>query len=49
MAMARTTAPPMKRPPTMLGFLLPAPLTVVVGVAVLGVPVVESVDTEWVL
>lgn len=49
MAMARITAPPMKRPPTMLGFLSPAPLTSVVGVAVLGVAEVESVDTEWVL
>ena len=47
--MAKTATPPMKRPPTILGFLLPAPLTVVVGVAVLGVPEVESVDTEWVL
>jgi hypothetical protein len=33
----------------MLGFLLPAPLTSVVGVAVLGGPEVESVDTECVL
>jgi hypothetical protein len=47
--MAKAATPPMKRPPTMLGFLLPALLTVVVGVAVLEVPEVESVDTEWVL